>query len=249
MRKLSEIPLLARRSQLNGTIAQRYSDIRARIERSLERGYQPPREVVLVGASKGQPIDSLKAAWGAGLRVFGENRVGEAERKIPALPTADWHLLGPLQSNKARRAVECFEVIHSLDRVKIARLLDRHATAAGKTLACFLQVNLALEKSKHGFAAEELESAMAELVRLSRLHVVGLMAIPPISPDPEGSRKWFRLLRKLRDDLARGPDWPDFGGQLSMGMSNDFDIAIEEGATHVRVGTSLFGPRPAPAAL
>ena len=199
--------------------------------------------MVLVGASKGQSLASLRAAFDAGLRVFGENRVQEAERKISELPSAQWHFIGPLQSNKVRRVVRDFTVVHSLDRLKIARALDRHAGAASKTIDCFVQLNLGREESKHGFFDEELEPAMAELAQLPHLRMRGLMAIPPDSRDPEESRPWFRRLRELRDRLLASSPGAEFPGLLSMGMSRDFEIAVEEGATHVRVGTALFGAR------
>ena len=244
MRELSPLPPRARRHPLTLTAAElRLRTVRERIDRALST-CDPTREVVLVGASKGQPLARLNAAFAAGLRVFGENRVQEAQRKISELPAAEWHLIGPLQSNKAQRVVHDFTVVHSLDRLKIARALDRHAGAASKTIDCFVQINLGREKSKHGFFDEELEPATAELFELPHLRIRGLMAIPPNSPDPEGSRTWFRRLRELRDRLQGGSPGPEFQGLLSMGMSRDFEIAVEEGATHVRIGTALFGVRP-----
>lgn len=245
MRELSALPPRARRHPLTLTAAElRLRTVRERIDRALST-CGLPREVVLVGASKGQSVASLRAAFDAGLRVFGENRVQEAERKIRELPAAEWHLIGPVQSNKAQRVVHDFTVVHSLDRLKIARALDRHAGAASKTIDCFVQINLGREVSKHGFFDdEELEPAMAELSELQHLRIRGLMVIPPNSPDPEESRPWFRRLRELRDRLQGGWPGPEFPGLLSMGMSRDFEIAVQEGATHVRVGTALFGVRP-----
>jgi PLP dependent protein len=231
---------------LNGdaSLPERLARIHARIEEACRRGGRPPGSVVLVGASKTQPVAALAAAWGAGLRVFGENRVQEAMAKSPELPVGiEWHLIGPLQSNKVRPAVELFRAVHSIDRPRIAEALDREAAARGRTLDGFLEINLGGEESKHGFSPEGLADAVRPLAGLTHLRIVGLMAIPPQGDDPEDSRPWFRQLRALRDDLAARPEWTGFPGWLSMGMSDDFEVAVEEGATHVRVGTALFGPR------
>jgi hypothetical protein len=199
--------------------------------------------VTLVGASKGQPVARLLAAWEAGVRVLGENRVQEAQGKAPELPPeVEWHLIGPLQSNKVKAAAELFSTVHSVDRAKIGLLLEREAAARGRSLQGFLEVNLGGEATKHGFPADGLAAAAAPLAGLAHLRIVGLMAIPPQEEDPEAMRPWFRRLRELRDGLRRLPAWPGLDG-LSMGMSADFAVAIEEGATHVRVGTALFGAR------
>jgi pyridoxal phosphate enzyme (YggS family) len=227
-------------------VAERLAAIRERIEAAAGRAGRDPSEVTLVGAGKRQSPERLRAAAAAGLRVFGENRVQEAEEHQEILagsPSLDWHLIGPLQSNKARRAVELFSTVHSVDRGKIARHLDRHAGEVGVTLDCFLEVNLADEDSKSGFRPGGLIERAAPFARLSNLRFVGLMAIPPFPDDPEDSRPWFRKLRELSAAMAGRPEWPDWPGKLSMGMSADFEIAIEEGATHVRVGTDLFGAR------
>lgn len=199
----------------------------------------------LLGASKRQSIEVLQQAWEAGLRIFAENRVQEAVTKIPQLPQeAEWHLIGPLQTNKATRAVELFDAIHSVDRLRIAEALQHQGERAERTIPCFLEVNLASEESKHGFDEDELIAALPRLGELTRIELLGLMAIPPRGPHPEAARPWFRRLARLRDRIAALPDGPAFRGLLSMGMSEDFEVAIEEGATHVRVGTALFGPRP-----
>ncbi|HVS02662.1 MAG TPA: YggS family pyridoxal phosphate-dependent enzyme [Thermoanaerobaculia bacterium] len=227
-------------------VGERVAAVRRRIAAACARCGRRPESVTLVAASKGQPPDKLLAAWGAGVRVFGENRVQEAAAKQPALPpTAEWHLLGPLQSNKVRAAVELFVTIHSLDREKIVRALDREAARRGVARQGFIEVNVGEEPSKHGFAPAGLIAALRPLAGLAALRLVGLMAIPPYSEDPEGARPWFRRLAGLRDELRALPGWRDFPGLLSMGMSHDFEVAIEEGATHVRVGTELFGPRDA----
>jgi PLP dependent protein len=197
-----------------------------------------------VGVSKTQPASALAEAFAAGLRVFGENRVQEGIAKSRELPAGlEWHLIGPLQSNKVRQALELFRTIHSIDRLKIAEAVDREAGARGIEVAGFLEVNAGGEESKHGFPADGLADTVRPLAELRNLRIQGLMAIPPPGETAEDSRPWFRRLRELRDELASRPEWSGFPGWLSMGMSDDFEVALEEGATHVRVGTALFGPR------
>lgn len=240
-------------------VAERIAAIRERIAAAARRAGRDPAEVTLVGASKRQPPERLRAAAAGGLRVFGENRVQEAEEHREVLEGStgvgagiDWHLIGPLQSNKAKRAVELFSTVHSVDRAKIARHLDRYAGEARVVLDCFLEVDLADEASKSGFRPAELSERAAlhaELRNLRNLRFLGLMAIPPFPEDPEDSRPWFRKLRELSDAMAGRPEWssrsggPGWPGKLSMGMSADFEVAVEEGATHVRIGTDLFGAR------
>ena len=226
-------------------VGDRYRAVRARLEAACRAAGRDPGEVVLVGASKRQSLERMRAAFAAGLRVFGENRVQEAEAKRPEMPAeCDWHLLGPLQSNKVNKAVRLFSTVHSVDRPKIARALDRAAGLQGVTLEGFLEINVGAEPSKHGFAPDELAGAAEELTALDHLRIVGLMAIPPFERDPARARDWFDRLRELRDELAERPGWSGFPGRLSMGMSHDFEIAVAAGATHVRVGTDLFGARP-----
>ncbi len=228
-----------------GDIAERYLQITRRIEEACRRSGRRPQEVVLVGASKTQPAEVLAEAWRAGLRVFGENRVQEALAKSRELTSydIDWHLIGPLQSNKVKPALDLFRTVHSIDRPRIAEALDREAGRRGLRISGLLEVNLGNEESKHGFSPDGLAEAVRLLAGLEHLKIVGLMAIPPQADDPASSRPWFRRLRELRDELGARPEWPGFPGWLSMGMSHDFEVAVEEGATHVRVGTSLFGAR------
>lgn len=227
------------------TVEGRVAEVRRRIAEATRRAGRAESSVVLIGASKRQALDRLQAAWAAGVRVFGENRVQEALEKQPLLPPeVDWHLIGPLQSNKAKRAATAFSTVHSIDRVKIARALDRHAGEAGRTIEGLLEVNLGEEESKHGFSPTTLLEEALSLGDLEHLRVVGLMAIPPFEADPAAARRWFGRLRELRDELFSEAAWSDRPGYLSMGMSHDFEGAIEEGATHVRVGTALFGSRP-----
>jgi hypothetical protein len=234
-------------------VAARLGALRQRIAAAAARSGRDPAAVTLVGAAKGQPPERLRAARRAGLVAFGENRVQEAEAHRRSLaepagestaePAVEWHLIGPLQSNKAKPAAALFSTVHSLDRLKIARALDRAAGELGRVLDGFLEVNLAGEGTKAGFPARDLASAVAPIAELRSLRVLGLMAIPPFPDDPEESRPWFRRLRELGEELAERPEWRGWPGKLSMGMSADFEVAVEEGATHVRVGTALFGER------
>jgi pyridoxal phosphate enzyme (YggS family) len=235
-------------------LAARLAAVRGEIAAACARSGRDPQGVTLLAASKTQPAAVLAAAFDLGLRTFGENRVQEALAKAVELvelaelpPEAargiEWHLIGPLQSNKVKAALDLFTVIHSIDRPKIAIAVDREAAGRGLHLTGFLEINLGGEPSKHGFPPEDLAAQAAPLADLTHLRIVGLMAIPPQTDDPAGSRPWFRRLRELRDTLAALPEWHGFPGQLSMGMSDDFAVAVEEGATHVRVGTALFGSR------
>ncbi|MFL6289583.1 MAG: YggS family pyridoxal phosphate-dependent enzyme [Thermoanaerobaculia bacterium] len=235
-------------------IAHRYLQITRRIEEACQRSGRHPRDVVLVGASKTQPAAVLAEAWRAGLRVFGENRVQEALAKSRELAgiagiaesDIDWHLIGPLQSNKVKPALDLFRTVHSIDRPRIAEALDREAGRRNLRISGLLEVNLGNEESKHGFSPEGLAEAARPLADLEHLKIVGLMAIPPQADDPEGSRPWFRRLRELRDELGARPEWAGFPGWLSMGMSHDFEVAVRYGrgsTTWVRVGTAIFGER------
>jgi pyridoxal phosphate enzyme (YggS family) len=232
----------------NGAVEQ-LAIVRERIAAAEREAKRPAGAVTLVAVSKTFDADAIRPVIAAGQRVFGENRVQEAQAKWPALkqafPDIELHLIGPLQSNKAKRAAALFDCVHSIDRVKIARTLDREAAALGRRLPVFLEVNLGGEPSKHGFDPERLAEAARPLAELEALRVVGLMAVPPPADDPEASRPWFRRLRELAEELAGRPEWAGFPRHLSMGMSDDFEVAVEEGATHVRVGSALFGPREA----
>ena len=171
----------------------------------------------------------------------------EAVAKAPLLPgDIEWHLLGPLQSNKVRKAVATCRVMHAIDRLEIAFELDQEAARQGRRLRGFIEVNLGAEESKHGFNPEAWVSTLAPLAGLEHLEIRGLMAIPPPGETAEASRTHFRRLAALRDELSLRPEWRarDFAGELSMGMSDDFEVAIEEGATQVRIGSALFGERP-----
>jgi pyridoxal phosphate enzyme (YggS family) len=231
----------------------RCAEIRERIAAAAMRAGRRPEDVTLIGVTKTHPAVLVEAAWKAGVRAVAENRVQEAlgkSRELPGLPPPPegpaWHLIGPLQSNKVRAALDLFRTIHSIDRPKIAEAIHREASARGLRVDGFLEVNVGGEASKHGFPADGFTEAVRPLAGFQGpegLRIVGLMAIPPFGDDPEASRRWFVRLRGLAAELAARPEWAGFPGLLSMGMSHDYEIAIEEGATHVRVGTALFGAR------
>jgi len=210
--------------------------VRERVARAAERAGRRAEDVLLVGVSKTVDVARIRAAIAAGLGALGENRVQEARDKITELGrTVQWHLVGHLQTNKVRDALELFDVIHSVDRIDLARELDRRARAKGRTIDAFVQVNVGGELSKGGWPPEAVETAVGAISALSGLKLRGLMTIPPAVERAEDARAWFRTLRKL----AERHGLPE----LSMGMSADFEVAIEEGATMVRVGTAVFGPR------
>ncbi len=227
------------------SVAERLSSVRRRLRAACERVGRDPGDVVLLGISKRQPLERVREAIAAGLEVLGENQVQEAVTKSAQLPVnVDWHFVGHLQSNKAKIAARLFSTIHSIDSLKIARKIDLAAERQGRRIDGLIQVNLGAELSKHGYPVEGLIEAVRPLADLENLRIVGLMAIPPYEEDPEAARRWFARLRQLRDEVFSRAEWAGAPGLLSMGMSHDFEVAIEEGATHVRVGTSIFGERP-----
>jgi pyridoxal phosphate enzyme (YggS family) len=223
-------------------IAERLKQVQAQIAAAAQKSSRSPDDIELVAVSKMHPAETVQAAVDAGQIVFGESRVQEARAKIPLLPSRlRWHFIGHLQKNKIRHALPLFELFHGIDSLALAQDLERIADEEGSRPRILLEINLAAEASKHGFAPEILRTAMEELLSLGKLSIEGLMAIPPIASEPESSRPYFIALRKLRDELEsrfnlRLP-------QLSMGMSSDYLVAIEEGATLVRVGTAIFGER------
>jgi len=226
-------------------IASNVAAVRERIAAAAERAGRPHDSVLLVAVSKTFPVDDVRAAFEAGQRDFGENKVQEALQKIGAtaeLPIR-WHLIGHLQSNKARKAGPAFAAIHSIDSIDLLRRVDAAAAEAGAAPEVLIQVDLAGEATKHGAAADEA-LAVAESARECRAaRLAGLMLLPPWSEDPEATRPYFRRLRELRDRLVAQGIAPSALRELSMGMSHDYDVAIEEGATIVRVGTAIFGQR------
>jgi hypothetical protein len=214
------------------------------VAEACRRSGRDPGEVTLVAVSKTVDASRLRAAVAAGLSLLGENRVQEAEAKAPAVPGARWHLIGPLQSNKARRAVELFDVVESVDSVDLARRLDRLAAEAGRApLGVYFQVNVDLDQAKAGFAPESLEADLPVLLEMRNLRPLGLMTVGRLVDTAEEARQTFAGLRELSARLREGTS--GLGAGLSMGMSDDYPVAVEEGATVVRVGRALFGTRPA----
>jgi hypothetical protein len=226
-------------------IAANLARIATRIAEAAQKCGRSPDEIELVAVSKTHAAEKVQAAVEAGQLLFGESRVQEARAKIPLLPSRlRWHFIGHLQKNKIRHALPLFELFHGIDSLALAQDMDRIAEEEGMRPRILLEVNLAGEASKHGFSPEPLRRDLETTLSLGRLTIEGLMTIPPLSPEAEASRRYFVALRELRDQLER-----EFNvrlPQLSMGMSGDFAIAIEEGATLVRVGTAIFGERSRP---
>ena len=232
-------------------IADNIARVRERIAAAARRAGRNSDDITLMGVSKTFPSASIREAYAAGLRVFGENRVQEFAGKADALrdlPDAKWHLIGHLQSNKAAKAAELFDAVDSVDSVRMAEKLNACAESAGKTLSILIEINVGGEQAKSGVApdSDELEQILLGAPRWGNLKIHGLMTVPPYTENPEGSREYFRQLREIRDSMA-ARRLPQIGtAVLSMGMSHDFEVAIEEGATCVRVGTAIFGERLKP---
>ena len=216
------------------------ASVRRRIEAACRRGGRPTSAVTVIGVTKTVPVERIEDAIAAGLTEFGENRVQEAREKTPRLatrhPTLRWHCIGALQRNKAKQAVELFHVIHSVEALSLAEELERHAAALGRSIEVLVQVNVSGEVRKHGCRPEDVPALAVAVSRCAHLRLIGLMTIPPWAEEPEASRPLFRQLGALRETL-------NLPLKLSMGMSNDFEVAIEEGADYIRLGTAIFGPR------
>ena len=233
-------------------IAANVAAVCERIARAATRVGREPNSITLMAVSKTVDAERIKEAYAAGLRVFGENRVQEFEGKsagLSELKDAEWHLIGHLQSNKAKKAAELFHAVDSVDSIRLAERLNQAATEAGKKLEVLIEIKVGQEESKAGIPldAPELEELLLAAPRLEHLTIRGLMTVPPFTEDPEGARPYFRLLRDLRDQIAARKLPAIQMDVLSMGMSHDFEVAIEEGSTCVRVGTAIFGARPNPA--
>ncbi len=220
--------------------------VRKKIEQAALRSGRNADEVKLIAVSKTHPALLVNEAIGAGVSVFGENKVQEAESKIPEVGRgkAEWHLIGHLQSNKGRKAVQLFDVIQSVDSVDLATKLERFCVEENRpALSVFVQLDLAQEDTKSGVPENDLTALVSYLRLCRRLRFDGLMILPPYSDNPEDVRPYFKRLRDIRDELAGAGAFAGRRGELSMGMSHDFEIAVEEGATVVRVGTAIFGER------
>jgi pyridoxal phosphate enzyme (YggS family) len=229
------------------SIADNLANLHERIAETCRRVNRTESDVALMAVSKVHPVEVILEAYAAGQRLFGENRVQEFQEKsghVTGLAGAEFHLIGPVQSNKTNRAAELFDAVDTVDSLKIAQRLNSAAAALGKKMPVLIEVKLSPEGSKHGLAPEELPGLLTALEALESVEAVGLMTVPPWSEDAETARPYFRQLRRLRDEAQKVH--PAIM-QLSMGMSNDFVVAIEEGSTCVRVGTALFGKREYPA--
>jgi pyridoxal phosphate enzyme (YggS family) len=226
-------------------IAGNLAAVRERIAAAALRAGRRPEDIRLVAVSKTFPIDALRQAYAAGQRDFGENKVQEALQKMDqgADMQIGWHLIGHLQSNKAKKAAARADWIHAIDSVDLLRRVDESARAVGRVVNVLVQVDLALEATKHGAPVESVPALLEEAAGMSGARLRGLMLLPPLVDDPEAARPWFRHLRECRDRWAAAGTPIDRLAELSMGMSHDFEVAIEEGATMVRVGSAIFGSR------
>jgi pyridoxal phosphate enzyme (YggS family) len=230
------------------SIVENIARVRERIASAAGRAGRDPKEITLMAVSKTFPVERIREAYAAGLRVFGENRVQEFSEKSGALSEladAEWHLIGHLQTNKAAKAVELFEEVDSVDSVRLAEKLNSAAEKLGKTLPILIEINVGAEDAKSGAApaSDELEQILLAAPRWGNLTIRGLMTVPPYSEDPENARPFFRQLRGIRDQMSSRKLPAIAMDVLSMGMSHDFEVAIEEGSTCVRVGTAIFGER------
>ena len=233
------------------SIAANVAIIRERIAGAAARVGRNPDSITLMAVSKTVEPERIKQAYAAGIRVFGENRVQEFAEKAAALTDmkdTEWHLIGHLQSNKAKKATELFQAVDSVDSLRLAERLNQAAEQTGKKLAVLIEIKVGEEESKAGIPIDspELENILRAAPQLAYLQIRGLMTVPPFTEDPEGARPYFRLLRDLRDTIAARKLPGIAMDVLSMGMSHDFEVAIEEGSTCVRVGSAIFGSRPKP---
>lgn len=232
-------------------IADNVAQIRERISQAAARAGRNPGSITLMAVSKVVEPERIRQAYQAGIRVFGENRVQEFEGKAAALAElkeAEWHLIGHLQTNKAKKAVELFHAVDSVDSVRLAEKLNQAAQQANRVLPVLIEINVGGEESKSGMAVSspELEEILNGAEDFTHIQISGLMTIPPFTEDPQGARPYFRTLRELRDKIA-ARNLPHVRMDvLSIGMSHDFEVAIEEGSSCIRVGTAIFGERPKP---
>jgi PLP dependent protein len=225
-------------------VAANYQAILSRIAEAAIRANRKPHEIRLLGAAKSQSIEAIQAAVAAGVTLIGENYVQEAQAKKPAIvQTIEWHMIGHLQRNKAKLAVELFDVIESVDSFELAREIDKQGRKKGKKVRALLEVNLGGEESKSGLAKDNVLDLLKAVAELSHLQIEGLMTVPPLKENPEEVRPYFRQLLELQLKLQQ-ERLPNVDlKELSMGMTHDYMVAVEERATIVRIGTALFGPR------
>jgi pyridoxal phosphate enzyme (YggS family) len=224
-------------------IRENVQKIKERIERACERVGRDPRKVLILAASKTRTPEEIREVFEAGIKLFGENRVQEARNKIPLLSdfSIEWHMIGHLQKNKVKYAVNLFDVVESLDSKELADELEKRLSGIEKKMRVFIEVKLSPEETKHGCSPKEVLELVRYVLNLEHLKLEGLMTVPPYFEDPELVRPYFRKLREIKDEFedSLGINFP----HLSMGMSHDFEVAVEEGATIVRIGTAIFGPR------
>ncbi len=233
------------------SIASNFFEIHDRIQRAAQRAGRDPNEIALMAVCKTFPAAAIVEAYEAGQRLFGENRVQEFADKFPQLTElkdAEFHMIGHLQSNKTAKAAEIFHAVDSIDSAKLAQRLNEAAQKLGKTLDVLIEINVGGEEAKTGLAPDspEIDAILSQAPAWTNLRIRGLMTVPPFTEDPEGARPYFRKLRELREQLAARKLPSVSFDTLSMGMSHDFEVAIEEGSTCVRIGTAIFGTRPRP---
>jgi len=224
------------------TLKENLQSVHLRIEAAARRAGRQSEQVTLVAVSKRKPIEAIQQAVDEGQECFGENYLQEAVDKVAQFPQVRWHFIGRIQSNKTKVIAQYFDVVETVDRLKVAVALDKHLGELGKKMGAYIQVNLGKEEQKAGIMPEELDDLVEKFKSFSHLSLAGLMTLPPYNADPEGSRLYFRQLRHLALSLEV-KQLVNYSLGLSMGMSGDFEVAVEEGATIVRVGTALFGER------
>lgn len=230
-------------NDLKATIISNIEKVREKIKKSAEKSGRNPDEIVLVAVSKNKPIEAIKIAYEAGLRIFGENRAQEAREKVEKLKDLDisWHFIGRLQKNKVKYVVSFSELIHSVDSVELLLEIDKRAKKISKLQDILLEVNISGEETKAGFNPDRVDEIVEKALELENINLKGFMTMAPLVENPEEVRWVFKNLRELRDKVAQKYNLKNL--ELSMGMSNDFEVAIEEGATMVRIGTAIFGRR------
>lgn len=227
------------------SIKSNIDSIRGKIADAAIKSGRDPSEVTLVAAAKVQPVEKIAEAIDAGVTIIGENRVSEAKEQKEKLSGKEtgWHMIGHLQRNKVKEALGLFDMVHSLDNMRLAKKIEEEAGNRGGSIEVLLQLNISGEETKGGFNEGDVNEALNQLNDMKYLKVKGLMTMPPFFSDPEEARPFFRRLREIRDEINEAGNYSEALGHLSMGMSNDFEVAVEEGATMVRLGTVLFGER------